>query len=131
VESTLTGNKVSGTREGVAFRIDNTIPECDTFGEVFLPNGAGGFQMVETCNPFLGATGSLRVVLVPVIDNFCNGSCDVTIKYFALLFLNSLGKCTGNSCEVTGTFVQKVFDPAMELGYTPGEPLGGPPVLIE
>jgi hypothetical protein len=62
----------------------------------------------------VGSQDSLRLVLVPAIDSFPNGSKPVTLKYFTALFLNNLdgNKCKGNSCEVTGTFVKVVADPA-------------------
>ena len=37
----------------------------------------------------------------------CNGSCDLTITRFALFWLEGYdsSKCTGNSCEIEGRFV--------------------------
>ncbi|MEX0681967.1 MAG: pilus assembly protein TadG-related protein [Dehalococcoidia bacterium] len=130
-EDTEPGNMVGGTRDGTNYRLTNTIAACDAFGEVFVPNGSGGYEIVEECNPFIGAGGSLKVVLVPVVDQFCNGHCTLTLKYFALLFLNNLGTCTGNNCEVSGTFVKKVYDPTLELEFTPGVPSDAPPSIVE
>jgi hypothetical protein len=112
-ESTETGNMVGSTSVGVRYRLDNTTDSCDEYNEVFTATG----DLIPTCDPFLGVTDSLQVLLVPVVERFCNGSCDVTILYFALVFLNDLGTCTGNTCEVTATFVRKIYDPVTELGF--------------
>lgn len=125
-EDTEPGNMIGGTRDGVNYRLSNTSTACDSYSEVFTSGG----DLKAPCDPFNGAPDSLRVLLVPVVETFCNGHCTVTLKYFALLFLNDLGTCKGNSCTVTGTFVKKVFDPAAELGFTPGDP-GGSIYLAE
>jgi hypothetical protein len=130
-EDTEPGNMVGGTGDGVKYRLDTSSETCDAFSEVFVPNGAGGYDLIDDCNPFTGATGSNRVLLVPVVDSFCAGHCTVTFKYFALMFLNGLDVCKGNSCEVSGTFVMQVNDPAAQFGYTPGEALPGSPKLVE
>ena len=55
-----------------------------------------------------GVPGSRRVIIIPVIDEFGNGSSDpVEIQRFALLFLEGYddGKCSGNSCEIKARFV--------------------------
>jgi hypothetical protein len=130
-EYTLTGNKIGATRDGVAYRLSNTVSTCDTFAEA-VAGSAGAYTIKDACNPFLGVEGSKRVIIVPVIDNFCNGHCQVTLKYFALLFLNTLDTCKGNECQVTGTFIKKVFDPVSEYGYTPGGDVTvGSPGLVE
>jgi hypothetical protein len=56
------------------------------------------------------------------VDGFCSGSCDVTIQYFSVMFLEGLPACKGNDCQVKGIFVQAVLDPGTELGQleTPG-----------
>ncbi len=122
---------VGGTRDGVDYRLDNTIFECDTFAEVFTPNGSGGYDITPECDAFNGVSGSGRVLLLPVIDELCNGSCTVTLKYFVLMFLNDLGTCKGNDCEVEGTFVSQINDPTAELDFTPGVDPVGPPQLVE
>jgi len=111
---TQPGNTISAARNGFSYRLNNTSSACDQFSEVLIPNGSGAYRINGPCNPFLGSPGSLRLVLVPVIDSFPNGSHPVTLKYFTALFLNDMqnNKCTGNSCEVTGTFVKVVVDPA-------------------
>ena len=113
IVSTQTGNLIGASRDGFTYRFDNTSADCDEFGEVLIPQGDGTYRVNGPCNPFSGSSESLRLVLVPVIDGFCNGSCDVTIQYFAVMFLEGFNstQCTGNSCEVTGTFVKAVVDP--------------------
>jgi Flp pilus assembly protein TadG len=100
------GNMVGPTREAVEWRIDHTSPACDQFDEVFQ-EVAGTYRLTSQCNPFpsTGPNDSSRVVIVPVIGELCNGRCDVTILKFAMFFLDELGDCKGNSCEVTGRFV--------------------------
>jgi hypothetical protein len=103
------GNMTGPTRTGVDYRIANTSTSCDTFGEVFTPTGTGSYSIVQQCNPFVsGSLSSLRVVIVPIINQLCNGRCSVTIKGFALFFLEGYGDggCTGNHCEVKGRFVK-------------------------
>ena len=53
------------------------------------------------------AYDSGRILIIPVIEELCNGSCEVTIVTFALLFLERIGDdgCTGNDCEIVGRFV--------------------------
>jgi hypothetical protein len=100
------GNMTGPTRQAVNWRIDNTAPECDEFDEVFQEVG-GTYRFKGNCNPFLsvGSSDSSRVVIVPVIGELCKGHCDVTILKFAMFFIDELGSCTGDSCEVTGRFV--------------------------
>jgi hypothetical protein len=99
------GNMIGPTREAVNWRIDNTPSECNEFDEVFQEVG-GTYRLKGGCNPFLspGSSDSSRVVIVPVIGELCQGRCDVTILKFAMFFIEELGDCTGNSCEVTGSF---------------------------
>ena len=103
-----TGNMVGSTRSGVDYRITNTDPHCDTFAEVFSGPVNGKFTLNALCNPWLGGSyTSLRVVMVPIVAGLCNGNCDLTITGFALFWLEGYGSggCTGNSCEITGRFV--------------------------
>ena len=86
------------------------------------------YQINGICNPFVGASNSLRLVLVPVITSFPNGSSHpVTIKYFTALFLNGMqgNKCTGNSCEISGTLVKIVADPANDATLGTYDPANG------
>ncbi len=105
------GNMTGPTRQGVDWRIDNTSSECDEFDEVFYEAG-GTYRFKGRCHPFpsTGASDSCRVVIVPVIGELCKGHCDVTIVKFAMFFIEELGSCTGNSCEVTGKFVDAQAD---------------------
>jgi len=124
------GNMTGPTRVGVDYRVNNTSSSCDTFEEAFTANGDGTFQINPLCNPFVdGSLPSLRVVIIPIIDELCNGSCDVTIQGFALFFLEGYdgGKCSGNSCEIKGRFVSAdistggligVFDPDSLMHFT-------------
>ena len=109
---TQTGNMVGSTRTGINFRLNNTTSSCDEFDEVLIADGNGGYDVQGQCNPWGGGTGSLRLVLIPIIDEFPNGSSQpVTILRFAALFITDMNQCTGNSCEITGIFVQTVADP--------------------
>jgi Flp pilus assembly protein TadG len=111
------GNMIGPTRKGVEWRIDNTSSECDEFDEVFQELG-DSYRLKGRCNPFVptGADHSKRVVITPVIDELCQGSCDVTIVKFAMFFIEELGKCTGNDCEVTGKFVDAQADVGSLMG---------------
>jgi len=108
------GNKVGSTQTAINERIDGTDAQCDTFEEVFeddpLTNDAEAYRIVQQCNPFLdGGYASERILIIPVIEQLCNGSCAVTIVDFALFFLEPFengGSCTGNDCEVRGRFVK-------------------------
>jgi len=124
---TQTGNTISAVRNGFNFRLSNTSSACDTFSEVLIPDGNGSYRINGPCNPFVGAPASMRLVLVPVIDSFPNGSAPVTLKYFTALFLNNLdnNRCKGNACEVTGTFVKIVADPANDATLGAYDPVNG------
>jgi hypothetical protein len=114
--TTKPGNMVGPTKTGVDYLISNTNSACDTFAEVFQQLPDGTYSLAGRCNRWAGVTDSKRVVLVPVISSLCNGSCSVTILYFAIFFLNSLDTCTGNSCQVTGQFAKVVTDPNAVIG---------------
>jgi len=114
VVDTEPGNKVGNTRTAINWRLDETDPACDEFTEVFEDDPTtsedGVYRIVQQCNPFLpGSLESHRVLIVPVINELCNGSCEVTIVDFALFFLEGFenpGSCSGNDCEVIGKFVR-------------------------
>ena len=113
VVDTEPGNKVGATRTAMNYRLDITDSNCNSFGEVFeddpTTNEAGVYSIVQGCNPFLASGySSGRVLIIPVIDSLCNGSCSVTITNFALFYLERIGDggCTGNECEVVGRFVR-------------------------
>lgn len=112
---TQTGNMVGATRDGFNYRFNNTGSGCDEFSEVLISRDDGTYNVNGSCNPFGGSTDSMRLAMVPVIDEFPPGaSGPVTIQYFLAVYLNSFSKskCIGISCEVTGTFVKIVADPA-------------------
>lgn len=127
---TETGNKVGPTRDGVDWRIDNTDAQCDTFGEAFSGPVSGKYMLEPDCNPWTtGGYESHRVIIVPIVDALCNGSCDVTVINFGMFFLEGYnsGKCTGNTCEITGRFVNAdaninaltgIFDEDAALQFT-------------
>jgi Flp pilus assembly protein TadG len=90
------------------------------------------FAINQACNPWgQGACApspstalcSRRVIIIPVIDAFGNGSSDpVTVQRFALLFLEGYdsGKCQGNSCEIQARFVNvNLTTGALAGGYDP------------
>jgi len=125
---TQTGNVVSATRNGFNYRFNNTSTDCDSFDEVLVSDSNGAYRINGTCNPFVGAPESLRLVLIPVIDSFPDGSSQpVTIKYFTALYLDtfSAGKCSGNSCEISGTLVKIVADPANDATLGVYDPING------
>jgi Flp pilus assembly protein TadG len=111
------GNMTGPTRQGVNWRMDETSPACDEFDEVFQEHG-DTYRLKTRCNPFGpgGAHDSKRVVIVPVIEELCHGRCDVTILKFGMFFLEELGSCTGNDCEVTGWFVEAQADVGSLMG---------------
>jgi hypothetical protein len=118
---TETGNMVGPTRQGMGWRVDNTSADCDEFEEVFQ-EVSGTYRLTPQCSPFpsIGPEQGSRVVIVPVIEELCNGSCTVTIVNFAMFFIDELGKCVGNDCEVTGRFVDAQADIGTLIGsYDP------------
>lgn len=125
IVDTQPGNVVGGTRVAIQTRLDTTGSECDEFTETFeddpTTSEQGVYRITPECNPFInGSYASERVIIIPVIDHLCNGSCDVTIVEFGLFFLegfavetdngngngNGNQACTGTECEVTGRFVR-------------------------
>lgn len=103
-----TGNIVGPTRTATDYRLNNTDVNCDTWNEAVFEVGHTQLLRPE-CNPFVagGNAASLRIIVIPVIANLCNGSCDVTITEFALFFLEGYGSdgCNGNSCDIQGRFI--------------------------
>ncbi len=116
IVDTEPGNKVGGTSTAINWRIDNTDFSCSMFegaNGVFeddpTTNEAGVYRIKPDCNPFVSSEyDSHRVMIIPIIDELCNGSCEVTITGFSLFFLERVGEagCTGNDCEVIGRFVK-------------------------
>ena len=115
VVDTEPGNKVGGTRTALDWRIENTAGACSEFegaNGVFeddpTTNEQGVYRIVPECNPFVNSEyASHRVMIIPVIEELCNGACEVTVVTFALFFLERIGNdgCTGNDCEIVGRFV--------------------------
>lgn len=111
---TQTGNIIGAINNAISYRLNETDPLCSEFTQVFeddpTTDEPGVYRIVQECNPYLeGSYESLRVLIVPVIDQLCNGSCEVTIVDFALFFLEGFadGDCrTGIECEVVGRFVK-------------------------
>jgi hypothetical protein len=118
-----TGNKVSGTQNGVDFLINNTIASCDTFAEAFSgPDASGKYNLNAACNPWAQGPGycpnpdtspaalcSRRVIIIPIVNGFGSGSsAPVTVLSFALFWLEGYqtGQCTGNNCNIQGRFVK-------------------------
>lgn len=125
---TQPGNKIGPTREGIEYRLSNTSPSCDTFGEVFHREADGTYSLIQQCNPFVdGSLPSLRVIMIPVISDLCNGNCDVTVTSFAMFYLTGFGPggCQGGqSCEVTGIYVKTNQNVGALMGvYDPNSPM--------
>lgn len=117
-----TGNMVGNTRTGVDFRMNNTMASCNEFNEAFPTQSADGkYQLNPDCNPWTDGPGkcltttslcSRRVIIIPVVEDFGNGTSDVlTVTRFALIWLDGWtgwpdpNLCTGNTCEISGRFV--------------------------
>ena len=106
------GDMVGATRKAIDYRMTYAAAECSDFtgdNGAFVDNGDGTHHLKPRCNPFVaGGEDSLRVVVIPIIDELCSGSCQVTIKGFALFYLEGYdhGKCSGNKCEIKGRFVK-------------------------
>ncbi len=110
--STQPGNMVGKTRSALDWIFANTSTDCDTYDEVFPPSAGDPSRLAiaAICNKFTNpSAASYQLVLVPVIDSLCNGSCTVTVQEFALFFIESYtcsGGGQGNSCDLVGRYVQ-------------------------
>ncbi len=115
---TQTGNMPGPTKQGLDAIYAGTDAACTNFDQVFTSNGDGTYRINSECNPFIsGSLGSRRVLLVPVIQSLCNGTCDVTITQFAVFFLEGTqSKCTGSNCEIRGRFVRANFTTGAAIG---------------
>jgi Flp pilus assembly protein TadG len=125
--STQPGNMVGKTKSALDWIFANTSDECDTYDEVFTTSAGDPSRLAieSACNKFTNPTAaSYQLVLVPVISNLCNGSCDVTVQEFALFFIESYtcsGSGQGNSCDLVGRYVQADANVAGLIGaYDPG-----------
>ncbi len=97
------------------------------------------YALNQDCNPWTAGACppapstiacSRRVIIIPVIDAFGNGSSDpVTIQKFALVYLDGydFGNCSGNSCEIKARFVNAnlttgalagAYDPNASVQFT-------------
>jgi hypothetical protein len=118
---------VGKTRSGVDYRMNNTASECDDFDEVFTLDADGNYRVEPLCNPWVdGGYTSLRVIVVPIIDSLCNGSCDVTVTGFTMFWLEgySGSKCSGSSCEIEGRFINaELTTNALTGAYDPDSSL--------
>ncbi len=102
------GNLVGRSRDGVKFRLDNTNTACDEWDEITFEDAEGFYGLTEGCSTFAaGGPSRLRVLIVPIIQDLCNGSCTVTVTGFRLFFLEGFasGGCTGLDCEIVGRFI--------------------------
>ena len=110
--STQPGNLVGKTVSALDWIFASTSPECDTYDEVFTPSIGDPSRLAidPVCNKFTNPTAaSYQLILVPVIDGLCSGSCDVTVQKFSMFFLESYtcsGAGVGNSCDLVGRYVQ-------------------------
>jgi hypothetical protein len=130
---------VRGGRVGSATLAKETNTSSNRAGTTTAPvsGGAGLYALNPDCNPWLGpgecptapssAPCSRRVIIIPVINSFGNGSSDpVTILRFALLFLEGYenGKCSGNSCEIKARFVNaELTTGALAGSFDPDAPV--------
>ena len=110
--STQPGNMVGKTISALDWIFANTSPECDTYDEVFTPSIGDPSRLAidPVCNKFTNPTAaSYQLVLVPVIDGLCDGSCTVNVQKFSMFFLESYtcsGDGLGNSCDLVGRYVE-------------------------
>jgi len=119
------------TDQGVGYRLTNTDENCDTFEEVFDLVGEEDWAFTSNaCNPWTDeGSGSLRVVIAPVIEDYyydeCGGtSCTVALSGFAMLFLEDPSLCvTPEHPEeplVCARFLRASFDVGFLIGrYDP------------
>ena len=116
VVDTEPGNKIGPTKTAIDWRLEHTATACSEFegtNGVFeddsTTNEQGVYRIKPECNPFVNSEyENGRILIIPIIDQQCSGSCAVTVVTFALFFLEGYGAggCTGNDCEIVGRFVK-------------------------
>jgi hypothetical protein len=123
-----TSTPVSATSTPAA----TSTPGTPTVVPTATPGGTQ-YTLNQNCNPWGSGAGacppapstalcSRRVLIVPIINGFNNGSStDMTIQSFALFFLEGYsGSCTGNSCDIRGEFVNaQLTTGAIAAAYNP------------
>lgn len=123
--TTETGNVVGPTRQAVQWLLQYTPGSCNSFGEVFTPDAGnpGKYVLQATCNPWSTTQPATQLAIVPVIDALCNGNCDINVLRFAMFFIegiNCTGQGQGNTCDVTGKYVEAAVDIEALIGpYDP------------
>lgn len=112
IAETEPGNVVGKTRSALDWVFANTTTSCDSYEEVFSDHqyDESRLALVPLCNRFTNPTAeSYRLILVPIIDELCNGKCNVNIQGFGLFFIESYscgGNGQGNSCDLVGRYAQ-------------------------
>ncbi len=92
------GNNVPPTRVALEARLNGTPDGCSEFEEAFLPN----YSLRHRCDPFRkGYEGLSRVIVLPLIDELCNGLCVATVTDIGVFFLEGVGLCTANDCQIS------------------------------
>ena len=126
-----TGVMPGPTGGGLDDRFTGESTECDAFDEVFRQVGEGEWEFTSsTCNPWTDqGSGSRRVVLAPVIEDYyydeCGGSsCLVQGSGFAMLFLEDPSACVTpehpDEPLVCARFLRASFDIGFLIGaYDP------------
>lgn len=112
VAQTQPGNVIGATRHALQWIFGHTDTACDSYEEVFTEHDsdASRLALVPECNRFANPTSTgYRLILVPVVDKLCSGSCDVIIQEFGLFFMESYscsGQGQGNSCDLIGRYAR-------------------------
>ncbi len=119
------------TGQGMDYRLANTDENCDEFTEVFNQIGPNDWAFTcNECNPWTDeGSGSLRVVLAPVVEDHyfdeCGGtSCTIQVSSFAMLFLEDPSACVTpehpDEPLVCARFLRASFDVGFLIGaYNP------------
>jgi Flp pilus assembly protein TadG len=116
------------TGQGVDYRLTNTTLECDTFEEVFRQIGPNDWEFISNaCNPWTDeGSGSLRVVLGPVVEDYyydeCGGtSCTVELSGFAMLFLEDPSLCVTPEHPEEPLVCARFLRASFDIGFLIGE----------